>query len=800
MLISLNWLKNYINLDGISPEEIEHKLSTSGLEVEEITDQKKIFDNIVVGYVKEKKKHPNADKLSVCLVNDGIEDLSVVCGAPNVEAGQKVIFAKTGAVIPSNGMKLAKVKLRGEVSNGMICSEKELMLGDDHSGIMVLDNNIKEGTPVSEALLMDDVIFEISVTPNRQDALSHYGIARDLAALYNKELKLPEIKINEDAKPASSYASIEIENTNACPRYSAKVVTGVEIKESPTWLKKYLKAIGARPINNVVDVTNFVLHEIGQPLHAFDLDFLVGSKIIVKNAEENSAFVTLDSKKRKLKSSDLMICDGEKPVAVAGVMGGENSEVTEKTKNILIESAYFNPSSVRKTAKHLGLSTDASYRFERGCNPDITLYAANRAAQLIAELGNGKVAEGEIDIYPNPIKPIKVTLRFARIEKILGIDVPKDDVIRILNNLELKVIKQNENDVLVQVPPFRHDIEREIDLIEEVARIYGYDKIPNIEKIILPLDIKVDQSEFTGNIRDIFIALGFNEIITNSLLNDLNAKKFGNPVSVMNPQNSEMSDPRPSLMHGMLSTISRNLKVKEKNLRLFEIGHVFQKLNDGPIKSFADFSEEEHLLFAVTGNAINVGWDQKERKYDFYDLKGFAEEFIRNIYLDNLISYSYNNSQIAHLEYTYEVLFKKETLGAGGKVVKPLLKEYDIEHEVYIFDFNISKLKEIIPLAKKFTELLKYPKVIRDFAFVLDKKIDSLEVETTIKNSGSKLLKNIKLFDIFESDSLGENKKSLAYQLDFYDEGKTLTEEEVDKDFWNIIETVKKRHNALLRG
>ncbi|OGU34056.1 MAG: phenylalanine--tRNA ligase subunit beta [Ignavibacteria bacterium GWB2_35_6b] len=800
MLISLNWLKNYIDLDGISPEEIEHKLSTSGLEVEGFTDQNKTYENIVVGYVKERKKHPNADKLSVCIVNDGKEDLSVVCSAPNVDAGQKIVFAKIDAVVPSNGMKLSKVKLRGEVSNGMICSERELIIGDDHSGIMVLDEKLKEGTPISKALGLDDVVFEISITPNRQDALSHYGIARDLAALYNKELKLPEIKIEEDKKHASEYASVEIENVVDCPRYSAKVVTGVEIKESPEWLKKYLKAIGSRPINNVVDVTNFILHELGQPLHAFDLDNVAGHKIIIKNAVENSEFVTLDSKKRKMKSTDLMICDGEKPVAVAGVMGGENSEVTNKTKNILIESAYFRPGAVRKTAKHLGLSTDASYRFERGCNPDITLYAANRAAQLIAELGGGKVAEGEIDVYPNPIKSKEVKLRFDRITKVLGIEVPKENVVNILNKLELKVKEQNENYVVADVPPFRHDIEREIDLIEEVARIYGYDKIPNIEKIVLPLDVKVDQSDFTNKVRNIFKSLGFNEIITNSLLNHETAKKYGSPVSVMNPQNSEMSDPRPSLLHGMLATVSRNIKVKEKNLQLFEIGHVFKKINESSITSFNDFTEEEHIIIAVTGNSIETEWGIKEKKYDFYDLKGFANEFLKNIYLDNLISYSYNNSQNAHLEYSYDVIYKNSVLAAGGKVVKSSLKEYDIEQEVYVFDFNISKLKEIKPEVKRFSELLKYPKIIRDFAFVVDKNIDSLTIADTIKNVGSKLLKDIKLFDIFESDSLGEGKKSLAYQLDFYDESRTLTEEEVDKDFWKIIEEIKTKHHAQLRG
>lgn len=799
MLISLNWLKNYIDLEGISPEVIEEKLTISGLEVDEIIDEAKNFENFVVGFVKDKKKHPNADRLSLCIVDDGTEEHPVVCGAPNVEAGQKIAFAKVGAVIPNGEFKIKKAKIRGEVSKGMICAEDELSLSDDHSGIMVLDEDLSNGTPLAKALGKDDVVFDIEVTPNRADALSHIGVARDLAALLDKELKKPEIKSDEISSASSDEASIEIENEIACPRYVGKVVKNVTVKESPNWLKKNLISIGLRPINNVVDVTNYVLHEVGQPLHGFDLDKLAGKKIVVKNASEGEKFVTLDSKERELKATDLMICDGEKPVAIAGVMGGENSEVSETTKNVLIESAYFDPSTIRKTSKRLTLSTDASYRFERGCDPSIADWAARRAAQLLAEVADGEVCKGEIDVYPNEIKERSVELRFKRVEKVLGYQVPEKEITKIMNGLQFNIVEENDEKLVVGVPTFRNDIEREIDLIEEVARIYGYEEIPAVEKIAVTLDEKVNESAFGNKAREISVGLGFNEIITNSLLNSELANIFGKPISVMNPQTSEMTHLRPSLLPGALYTISKNLKVKENNLTLFEIGKTFNKLNDG-IDSFKDFIEIENLQLVISGYAKEDEWYEKSRKFDVYDLKGYVEHFIDSLFpgVETTEEYYMEGKEI--FEYAYSVKIGKTEIGLGGKVNTDITDKFDIDEDVFAFNFNLTELAKISSKERKFEELLKYPKIYKDFAFILDKDILVETVIKTINNGTSKLLKNVKLFDIFESKNLGEGKKSLAFELEFYDKTKTLTDEVVDKEFRKAIKAVESKLNGKLRG
>jgi phenylalanyl-tRNA synthetase beta chain len=799
VFISLKWLKDYINLDGISAGEIEDKLTLAGLEVDDVIDKNKIFENIVVGYVKEKKKHPNADKLSLCVVSDGKEDFNVVCGAPNVEANQKVVFAKVGAVIPSFGEKLTKAKIRGEHSFGMICSEKELEISNNHDGIMVLDDSLEPGTPIAKALGMDDVIYEVAITPNRADALSHYGVARDLAAIYNIEAKLPEINYEEKDFHSSDLASVEIENTEGCPRFVGKVIKNITIKESPEWLKQKLVSIGSRPISNVVDITNYLLHELGQPMHAYDLDTLAGNKIIVKNAEEGEKFITLDSKERKLKSSDLMICDAERSVGIAGVMGGENTEVTANTKNVLIECAYFNPSMVRKSAKHLNMSTDASYRFERGTNPEMPLYAARRAAQLIGELAEGEIAKGEIDVYPEPLQYKDITLRFARIDKILGYYVAPERVSNIFEKLQFKIKEKNDETLLVSVPPFRHDIEREIDLIEEVARINGYEKIPAVEKITVTMDERIDQSEFKGKIRNSLSALGFNEIYTNSLMNKKAAENFGEPVNVINPQNIEMSHLRPSLIPGMLWTLSKNIKVKETDLKFFEIGKVFQRINE-KIEDFKDFTESERLLIAITGKKNSQEWYAKENEYNFYDLNGYLGEFLSNILLDNKLKDSYYKNNNRFYDYYSQFHYKKDLVIEGGKLKGDILDKFDIKQNVFVYDINLSLLNKIHVKERKFRELLKYPKVIRDLAFVLDKSVDAKEVMNCINDNSCNLLKNIKLFDIFESESLGTEKKSLAFQLEYYDYSRTLTEEEVDKDFWNIIEEVKSKFKAQLRG
>ncbi len=799
MKISLNWLNEYIDIKDLPAEEVLEKLTVAGLEVDEVENRAKSLENVVVGYVKEKKKHPNADKLSVCIVSDGTKDYNVVCGAPNVEAGQKVAFAKIGAVIPMFGEKLKKTKIRGEVSEGMICAEDELNLGDDHSGIMVLDEDFPAGAPLAEVLELNDVTAEIDITPNRADALSHIGIARDLSAIYKRDVHYPSFEFEGKGKPADLTAQVEIQDAEGCPRYVATIVRNVKIKESPEWLKARLTSIGLRPINNVVDVTNFILYELGQPMHAFDLDKLSGKKIVVRKANKDKTFVTLDSKERTLEPDDLMICDAEKPVAIAGIMGGENSEVSDNTRNVLIESAYFNPSRIRKTSKRLGLSTDSSYRFERGCNPEITLFAAQRAAVLIAELAEGEIAEGYIDVYPKPLERKKVELRFKRINKILGLEIPPKEVEEILTGLGFVILAQEEEKLLIEVPLFRHDIEREIDLIEEVARIYGYNNIKSVEKISITLDKKIDESEKRTEVKNILTALGYNEILTNSLLNEERASEFGKAIPVLSPQTVEMSHLRTSLIPGALLTVSKNLKVREKNLKLFEIGHVFELKNE-PIESFKDFSETERMLMLITGKANNNEWFAKERNFDIYDLIGDFEELFNKMKISRPIKGKKSFEGDEHFEFKIRKFVGKELIGEGGKLKKEFLKKYDIDQDVFLFDFNLEKLLEIKTGTKTYRELLKYPKVFRDFAFVVDSHVTNEQVIAAIKKGSSNLLKNIRLFDIFESQSLGEGKKSLAYELEYYDENRTLTEEQVDKDFWNAIETVKKELNAKLRG
>lgn len=799
MKVSLNWLKEYVDLSDMNPDEVLDKLTYAGLEVEEVVDQSRLFENMVVGFVKERKKHPNADKLSLCIVTDGKMEYNVVCGAPNVASGQKVAFAKIGSIIPNGQLKIEKAKIRGEVSEGMICSERELGISDNHEGIIVLADECKVGEDLAKAVGMDDITFEVNITPNRADALSHIGIARDLAAIFKRELKYPEIKYHESKVKSAELASVEILDPVNCPRYIGKVVSNVTIKESPQWLKNRLKSIGLRPINNVVDVTNFVLHEIGQPLHAFDLDNLTQKKIIVRLANDNEKFTTLDSKERTLKSIDLMICDGEKSVALAGVMGGENSEVTSNTKNILIESAYFKPSTVRKTAKHLGLSTDASYRFERGVDFDKSLWAAQRAAQLIQETAGGEIALGEIDAYPNIIKNRTATIRFARTNKILGYEINPEEIESILVRLGF-IIQTKDNEKLeLQIPSYRQDVEREIDLIEEVARIFGYKNIPEVSKISITLEEKVDQSAFNDKVRSVLNSLGFYEIITNSMLSEDIASKFGNPIAVLNPQSSEMSHIRTSLMPGMLSTIAKNQKVNERDLQLFEIGKIINQKN-ADIKSFEDFTEEESLIAAISGNRTRTKWYEKDSPHDIYDATGFINTTISKLVNQSKIDLIPKTDEDKLLTNCLDVVVENKIVGVVGRIKDEICSMFDVTSSVIIAQLNLESLKNFQSGILRFTDLLKYPKVMRDFAFILDASITTSAVVEIIKESSSKLLHNVILFDIFQSESLGKGKKSLAFQLEFFDEKRTLTEEEVEKDFRTIIKTVETKFNAQLRG
>ncbi len=799
MKISLNWIKDYINLEGISTEEIVEKLTMSGLEVEDYVDQNKIYSGIVVGLVKDVIKHPDADKLTVCTVFDGTNDLQVVCGAPNVKKGQNVTFAPIESIIPKGNMEMKKVKIRGIESFGMICAENELELSSDHSGIMILDDELTAGTPISDALKLNDVILDIAITPNRPDALSHIGVARDLSAIFNRELRIPKLDFLESQQDINQLAIIKIEDKINCPRYSAKVVTGLTIKESPDWLKNKLAKIGLRPINNVVDVTNFILHELGQPLHAFDLDQLANNKIVVKSLAEELKFTTLDSKERILPSGTMMICDGNREVAIAGVMGGENSEVTESTKNILIESAYFNSTSIRRTAKNLQLATDSSYRFERGTDPSNTVFAAQRAAQLIASIAGGEIAKGVIDEYPDKLKQSEVKFRFAKMKKLLGYEIPKEEVIRIFQKLGINLLKDMGEALEVIIPTSRPDIEGEADLIEEVARIAGYDKIPVIEKVSITLHKRKDEFDLEDKVRESAIALGFNEMVNNPLVPELNAKVTGNPIEITNPQSQDMAFLRTSLLVSALPVVSNNINKGEKDISVFEIGNIFEKLKDN-LDSFSDFHENKRLLLILTGKKQNRQWYSPEEEFDIFDLKGVISSFLSKFSLDNVLNDSYNSIQNKIYEYQFTANFKESLFGIGGKLNKNILKAFDINQSVFAFECDLSVLEQISGHQKQFAELLKFPKVYRDFAFLFNKSINYTSVKYFILKESSDILKYVDLFDLFESEEIGKDKKSMAFNLEYYDFNRTLTDEEVEKDFQNLINKVEKNFNAILRG
>ena len=801
MKISLNWLKDYVDLKGLSTKKVVDKLTMSGLEVEDVFDQNEVYKGFVVGYVEEKEKHPNADRLSVCKVNDGKESLQIICGAPNVEMGQKVVFAPVGTIIPKGNFELTKAKIRGVESFGMICAEDELELSDDHSGIMILDSKLKSGTPITKALKLNDVIMEIAITPNRPDALSHIGVARDLAAIFNRKLSVPKVRLKESKTNVKTAASIEIIDAENCPRYSGKVLKNVTIKESPEWLKTRISSVGLRPRNNVVDITNFVMYECGQPLHAFDLEMLNGHKIVVQSTKEGSVFTTLDSKERKLPAGSLMIRDGEKPVAIAGVMGGENSEITNASKNILIESAHFNSSSIRKTSKLLGLSTDASYRFERGVDPGNTVYAAERTAQLISELAGGEILNGILDVYPKKIKEKKLKLRFNRIEKILGYNISKTSIKSILRKLGIKINSELKDAVNVTIPTFRPDIEREIDIIEEVARIAGYENVPTVSRVNVTLEVKHDETTFIDEVREYSGALGLSEMINNPLQPENFGKLTGNPIKISNPQNLDMEYLRTSLLPGALNIVAKNIKKGEKNLALFEAGNIFN-LNSGKseISSFDDFLEEEKLIFVLSGEKAQREWYGTASSYDFYDLKGVVNSFLRKFSLDYMANDSYYSTGNSIYEYYFTKNYRNEVIGNGGKVKSDVLRQFDIDQEVFCFEFDIAVLKSIKTENKKFVEPLKYPKVFRDLAFVINSNIKYKDVKNFILENKSELLKDVTIFDIFESNDLGLNKKSMAFQLEYFDENRTLTEEEVEKELSGLIKVVSNKFNAQLRG
>ncbi|HKJ34813.1 MAG TPA: phenylalanine--tRNA ligase subunit beta [Balneolales bacterium] len=803
MKISYNWLKEYIDLD-ISPQEVSDKLTYAGLEVEEVEHVGSNLDGVVVGKVMTCVKHPNADRLKLCKVDLGDQVTQIVCGAPNVDSGQTVPVATVGTELPvvlDNGKNLVlrKAKIRGQVSEGMICAEDELGIGPNHDGILVLDDNIKAGTPFSEVQeLFEDYVFEIALTPNRPDAACHYGVARDLAAVLDKPLKHPFPEIEEDTNTLDDRITIEIKNPEKCHRYVGKIIKNVTVKESPQWLKNKLMAIGLRPINNVVDATNFVLHEIGQPLHAFDYELIAGKKIVVRDFDKESKFTTLDDEERTIKAGSLFICDGEKPVALAGIMGGQNSEINENTKTVFLESAYFEPVGIRKTSKQLGLQTDASYRFERGIDPNVTRIAAERCAHLIRELSGGSIIEGTTDVHPVKTEPLELDLRVSFVNKILGTDFDKSLVKNTLQRLEIPVSEKNDDTLKCTIPTFRPDIEREVDLVEEVARIYDYNKIPAPEfvRYITPAPIPFHE-KFLNNVKESAKSLGFKEIYSNSLMPEDASHQFADTkeiISTLNPISKDQTHLRPSLAYGFLRSAAYNFNRSALSVRFFETGHVFRKGKKGTF--IRGIEETNHLLMGVSGIKHKEHWDAPSDQYTIFDLKSAVDGFFELIEVEDKIHAKKDDED--HLSYQ----IGKLKVGELYRVDKSLLKSFDLEFPAYIAEINLTALEKILEKQpeKIFQAIPKFPSFEYDIALVVDKTISAGDLMYDIRKNSGSLLTNIDIFDVYEGKSIGKNKKSIAFRLSFRDKSKTLTIKNVEPIINKVLKILEKNHSAKLRS
>lgn len=815
MNISYNWLKEYLNID-IEVTEAAELLTGSGLEVEKVLPFSSVeggLEGLVIGEVLSKEKHPDADRLSVTTVDVGGENsLDIVCGAPNVVAGQKVVVATVGTMLyPEDGepFKIKKSKIRGAVSEGMICAEDEIGLGASHDGIMVLPADVKVGTPASEYFdIENDFTIEIGLTPNRADAMSHIGVARDLRAVL-KELREGYDDLKLEWPDVMSYAAdlkenpitIDVQDTEAAPRYVGLFIQGVEVKPSPTWLQNRLKAIGSRPINNVVDITNFVLHEMGQPLHAFDADKIKDNKVVVRSAKSGEKFTTLDEVERDLNENDLMICDSNDGMCIAGVFGGLNSGVKEGTKNVFLESAYFNPVSIRKTAKRHGLNTDASFRFERGIDPETVVLAAKRAALLIQELAGGKLSV-ITDIYPNPIPHQKVEVKFANINKLIGQDISKETVLSILDDLGIYVEKKKEDGLKLSVPSFKNDVTREADVIEEILRVYGYDRILGSGQLRVPLiaSDKKSPEQLRNLVSDALTAQGFNEIMNNSLtkasyMDKLFPEHANAKVEILNPLSTDLNAMRQSLLFGGLESVSRNIRHQSPNCKFYEFGNLYNqdKKKDWP------YSEYRSLALFITGRWRKERWNAPTGNATFHHIHGAVKSILNRLGIEG---------QLHDVEgtkaYAYGMEFRTKDgklLANFGLINANVLEAFDIEQEVFYADFDWDLVLKLSALNEfEVTELPKYPSVRRDLALLVDKSVKYGQLEQLAYQTERKLLKEVDLFDVYEGKGVPEGKRSYALSFILQDANSTLNDKVIDKTMGRLQQRFEREVGAELRG
>ena len=797
MNVTLNWLKTYIDFE-LSPNELADRLTMLGVEVESIKQPGSELGGVVVGSVNAIKPHPNADKLVLCQVDIGEpEELQIVCGAPNVRVGMHAPVATIGATLPI-GLTIKRAKLRGETSQGMLCSEKELALSEDAAGLMELSTDIPVGTPLATALGLDDTVFELEITPNRPDCLSLIGVAREIRAETGNPLKLPQVDFKENKTDVRETTSVTIGAPDLCPRYAARVIRGVKIGQSPAWLQQRLESVGIGVINNIVDITNFVLMEYGQPLHAFDYHKLTENRIVVRRAVSGEKLKTLDEIERELTSDMLVIADAEKPVALAGVMGGYDSEITEATYDVLLESAYFNPSSIRATAKALGMSTEASYRFERGADPGSVLAALDRAAQLITELAGGTTCKGVVDVYPGEQPLTEIQLRPKRVNFVLGTEIEPATMKEILTRLGFGV-ETSRSVYSVTVPTFRADITREIDLIEEIARVYGYDNIPTaLPKGDIPVPALDPKVEVRRCIKQFLLASGMMEALNYSFSdpNSFDKTRFAadNPlrsaIPLQNPLSPEMSVLRTTLLPGLLENAQRNRNHQIDTIALFEIGSVFTPSNQQ--------KEPEQVSGVLAGQVGEGVYSNPYRQPDFYDIKGLVEGILE---VCGITDYKLQKTGAPtfHPGRNAAVMLGDRQLGIFGEAHPEVLENYDLPYKAYLFDFDMEALVDAAIFAKRFEPISVYPKVERDLAIVVDKETLSDMPTELIYKTGGEWVESVRLFDVYEGEQVPEGKKSLAYTIIYHSATETLTDKAVNALHDKIVERLNQELGAELR-
>ena len=801
MIITYNWLKEFVDCN-LPAEELADLLTMLGLEVEAIRHVGGGLDAVIVALVESKDRHPNADKLSLCKVNNGREILDVVCGAQNFKAGDKVALAQVGAVLPGD-FKIKRSKIRGEESCGMLCSEKELGLSAESSGIMILSPDLPLGVPLFDALGLKDTIFEIGLTPNRSDCLSVVGIAREVAAKLGKRLQLLRVDIVEAGRSVQEFASVTIESPELCPRYTARYISGCTVAPSPAWLVKRLESVGMRSINNVVDVTNYVLMEYGHPLHAFDADRLEGAKIVVRRAAEGERFVTLDSQERELNASDLTIRDACRGVALAGIMGGENSEIHQSTTNILIESAYFNPSAIRKTSKRLGLHTESSHRFERGADINILPIALDRAASLIAELAGGSIARGMIDEYPAKLTPRTIDFRVDRCNELLGIVLSAQDMRGIFECLDFEVEESSPGQFKVTVPTYRVDIEREIDLIEEVARLNGYEKIPvTMPKARVFSDRPTRHQRYERQLRSLMVGEGFAEIITFSFISPAVFDKLlldasdprRNVVRLRNPLVEEQSVMRTTLMPGMLETASSNINHRTLDLRLFELRRVYQPVADQELPH-----EPLYLAGLITGLRRPAGWSEEKLPADFYDAKGVVEVVLDAFGISAPTFSADTVEPFYHPGKSCAVSSSGEILGSLGEIHPDVQENFGITQKAYYFELNFEKLLSKSSPRVTVKAPSRFPDTFRDIAMLLSEDTPAASVSDIIMGLKIREIESSSVFDLYKGASIPQGQKSLAVRVRYRSSEKTLTDDEVGALHRRVVDALMKKLGVSIR-